>query len=232
MRIKGGLALFFILAALFWPMESSAIDSTPSAEVKSKLETLKLEIASKAAKLKTEIGKKISNKAYIGTVASKTSNLLSITIKSATVSAEITQDTVYSSSGKSKFSFSTIKTGDFIAALGEVDEKQILHAKRIVQLPALTNVGRGGPTYFWGRIISVSDDLATLKNKEGKIGTFILKEISTDIKINDFVIVTGKVNKNAILEARFINIIPKGFVIKPKNATSSGKPTSPSAKNR
>lgn len=205
----------------------STQSATPSASVKSKLEALKLEIASKAAKLKTEINKKISNKAYIGTVASKSSTLITLTTKSATVSAEITQDTVYSTSGKAKFSLASLKTGNFIAALGEVDEKQVLHAKRVSLLPTTSYQL---PIYLWGQIISVSDDLATLRNKEGKIGTISLSEISTSVKTNDFIIVTGNLNKNAILEAKFLYIIPQRFVIKPKNATQSAKLATQSAK--
>lgn len=218
--MKNIIIIIIITVIIFIPSTAHAIDSTPSADVKSKLEDLKLEIASKAAKIKQEITQKISNKAYIGTIASKTSTTLSITTKSGTASATITQDTVYS---PQKF----LKLGDFIAALGEVDETGLLHAKKIAFLPASP---AGGPTILWGQIISITDDLATLKNREGKIGTISLKKIQENIKLNDFVIVVGFPNKNGILEARFIHIIPQGFVLKPKMATGSAQISTKSAK--
>mgnify|MGYP001565452711 CR=1 FL=1 len=212
--------IIIIIVIIFIIPVAQALDSTqsatPSASVKSKLEALKLEIASKAAKLKQEINQKISNKAYIGTISSISITSITLTTKTATVSAQINQDTVYSPQ-------KSLKVGDFIAALGEVDETGVLHAKKIVILPQPKIGQLMAETFSWGQIISVTDDLATLKGRSGKITTISLIKISTEVKTNNFVIVKGNLNKNGILETKFLHIIPQGFVLKPKNATSSAK---------
>ena len=53
-----------------------ALDSTPSAEIKTKLEALKQAIASKAAIIKQEINHKLQNKAYVGLVKTKSLSVI------------------------------------------------------------------------------------------------------------------------------------------------------------
>ena len=57
------LILLLVTCYLLLPHPVAAVDSTPSAEIKAKLEELKKEIASKAAKLKQEVNRKLQNKA-------------------------------------------------------------------------------------------------------------------------------------------------------------------------
>ncbi|MDP3733036.1 MAG: hypothetical protein Q8Q91_00700, partial [Candidatus Daviesbacteria bacterium] len=96
-----GILFFCILHTTYYILPVRAADSTPSADIKSKLEELKKEIASKAAKLKNEISRKLINKAYIGTVenkqsfsANKTATEITLVTKTGAKIVTINQDTV------------------------------------------------------------------------------------------------------------------------------------------
>lgn len=215
-RIKLFIPLFFILTALFLPLSVAAADSTPSADIKSKLEELKKEIASKAAKLKDEVSQKLQNKAYVGFLKVKSQNSLTLATQKGPKIVNINQDTVFESRLKSKKSFSlkTLTLEDFIAALGDIDEVGVLTAKKIVLLPPQPSP----KTALWGQIISISEKLATLKDRN-------LKNIAVSLppstaKVNDFVILTGNFNKNEIFEADYVYIIPQGGILKPKKVAT------------
>lgn len=206
----------------------SAAESSPSADIKSKLEELKKEIASKAAKLKGEVNKKLKDKAYIGKV--KTVSASSITLAGRTGPKIITlnQDTIYESIAKSKTKITqkNIEQEDNIAALGDIDETGVLIAKKIILLlPTTYNLPP--KTFLWGQILSISDRLITIKDKDQKNHAVSLADES--LKVGDFVILTGFLGKNDIFEADFAHVIPQGFIRSKKIATPSAKTSSPSA---
>lgn len=206
-----------------------AAESSPSADIRAKLEELKKQIASKAAKLKQEVGNKLKDKAYVGKVKSKSTQALTLANLSGPKIVSINQDTVFESKLKSrkKFSQKTISEEDYIAALGDIDETGVLTAKKIILLPATALQPK---THFWGQIISISDKLITLKDREFKNIAAILPPQAT-VKLNDFVILTGSYDKNDIFSAGFVFVIPQGVSLKPKKeATPSAKSATPSAK--
>jgi len=260
LRRSRKLCLSFIVLALVLtiyhiPYTIYAVDSTPSADIKSKLEELKREIASKAAKLKQEVNKKLKDKAYVGKVKLKSNSSLTLAAISGPKIVSINQDTVFESKQslpskdgkiktKQKFSQKTLANEDFsaeganlsIVALGDIDETAVLTAKKIVLLPASP---AGGPTpgeqlkiHIWGQVIAISDErssstskLVTIKNRDNKNIAVSLPSGQT-VKLNNFVILTGQLNKNEIFEAEFIYVIPQGGFIKPKKiATPSAQPT-------
>lgn len=214
--------LFFLLPTACCLPPVRAADSTPSAEIKAKLEELKKEIASKAAKLKQEVNKKLQNKAYVGKIKTKSDKSLTIISKNGPRIVNMNQDTEFESQVKGKkYSQKLISEEDYIAALGNIDENQVLTAKKIVLLdpkPYLRSAEASSAytldpkIYLWGQIISASENLVTLKDRN-------LKNISVSmdqkIKQNDFVILTGKFNKD-IFEADFVYKIPQGGFIKPR----------------
>lgn len=222
-----------------------AQDSTPSADVKQKLEQLKQEIASKAAKLKQEINKKLTNKAYIGVVKSKTSASLTLAAKSATKIVSVNQDTTYQDTSTSKpkgASLQAIKEEVLIATLGDVDDTGVLTAKKVIILPTSNSQPK---TILWGQVISVSDDLITIKDRSSKNQTVTatpsgkLKDKKSasmsDVENGDQVIVSGIKSKNDILEATFLYIIPKSSTPKPSISASSSttmRVATPSGKKR
>lgn len=214
--------IIFITIITFIVSPSFAAESTPSADIKSKLEELKKAIASKAAKLKGEVNRKLNNKAYVGEVKTKSPTSLTLASSSGPKLININQDTVFESKVKGKkFSQKALAEEDYIAALGDVDETGVLTAKKII---LLSQPKPSTKTYIWGQIVSVSDKLSTLKDRTLKnIAVYIPS--GTNVKLNEFIIATGEKNENDIFEAEFVYVIPKGGILKPKKvATPSANP--------
>lgn len=214
-----------------------AADSTPSADIKSKLEELKKDIASKAAKLKLDIDKKLTNKAYIGKVKAISKTSITIAGKTGPKIISINQDTVFDSQLKSslreaskKYSLKLVSEEDSLAALGDIDETDVLIAKKIILLQP-TAYSLQPKTHLWGQIVAVSEKLATLKDK-GQKNIAISLPKKTSVKEGNFVILSGSLGKNDIFEASFVYIIPQGGILKPKgkSATTSAQIATPSAK--
>lgn len=209
---------------------SFAADSTPSADVKSKLEQLKKDIASRAAKLKQEIDKKLTNKAYVGKVKTKSKTSITLATRTGPKIVSINQDTVFDSQIKGKkYSLKLVSEEDYLAALGDIDETGVLIAKKII-LPDPKPLILNPKSYLWGQIVAVSEKLATLKDKEQKnIAVSLPKQ--TSVKEGNFVILTGSMGKNDIFEAEFVYVIPQGGILKLKKvATPSAKTATSSAK--
>ncbi len=201
---------------------AAATESTPSADIKAKLEELKKEIASKAAKLKQEVNRKLKDKAYAGQIKSKSDTTITLAAGSGPKIVNINQDTVFETKIKSKqkVSLKTVAEEDYIAALGDSDETGVLTAKKIVLLPPAKLPPK---TFLWGQVISVSDQLTTLKDHEFK-NVAVYLPAQTKVKLNDFVILTGNKDKNSIFDAGFVYIIPQGAILKPKKiATPSAQ---------
>jgi len=212
-------------------------ESSPSADIKIKLEELKKEIASKAAKLKQEVNRKLKDKAYAGRVKSKSPNSLTLATSSGPKIVSINQDTILSNkqtppkNSKTKTkqisSINGITFEDYIVALGDADETGVLTAKKIILLNAPPSEAK---TYFWGQIASISDKLVTLKSTDQKSITATLPA-NSEIKLNDLVILTGNKNENDIIDSGFIYVYPQGIGLKPKKvATPEAQIATPSAK--
>ncbi len=233
------LFTFYIVHFTFYIPSALALESTPSADIKAKLEELKKEIASKAAKLKQEVSGKLKDKAYVGKVKTKSDSSLTLATRNGPKIVNINQDTAFDSNVKGKkYSQKLISEEDYLATLGDVDETGVLTARQVILLP--TTGPQGGTqlkTYLWGQIVSISDKLVTLKDKNSK--SIAISTDSSDIKVLDFVILTGSFNKNDIFNTEFVYMIPQGGMLKTKKnvypvpkgtgATPSAKVASPSA---
>jgi|SRR3989344_6058436 len=225
------ILIFFLLSTVTCTLfPTYAADSTPSADIKAKLEELKKEIASRAAKLKNEVDKKLKDKAFVGKVKSSSSNSITLAARSGPKIVSVNQDTVFESQVKvkKKFSQSTIAEEDYLVALGDVDETGVLIAKKVILLTEVESVVK---TYFWGQVVAISDKLITIKNNGLKNIAVSLPENSI-VKLNNFIILTGFLGENEIFEAEFIHIIPQGGFIKPKSATPSAKEATKSATSK
>lgn len=219
-----------LLLTTYYILPVYAVDSTPSADVKSKLEELKKDIASKAAKLKQEIDKKLTNKAYVGKVKAKSKTSITLATKTGPKIVSINQDTVFESKIKGKkYSQKLISEEDYIATLGDIDETQVLTAKKIILLDPKP-VTLNPKSYLWGQIVAASEKLVTLRDRTPKNIALSIPN-QTTVKVGDFVILTGSLGKNDIFKAEFVYVIPQGGFIKPKKvATPSAKLATPSAK--
>ena len=95
LQVVGYSLLFFILSTVTCTLlPTFAADSSPSADIRTKLEELKRDIASKAAALKGEVNRKLQNKAYIGKLASKSDETVTLVTKSGPKIVNISQDTL------------------------------------------------------------------------------------------------------------------------------------------
>lgn len=214
--------IIFIIIIIFIVPLSLATDSTPSADIKSKLEELQKEIASKAAKLKQEVNKKLKDKAYAGAVKTKSQSSLTLTSKKGPKIVSLNQDTLLP---KKK-----IAEKDYIAALGDIDETGVLIARKVILLPTPNSQPK---TFLWGQIAAISDKLVTLKDKGLKSQAVSIAD-SSEIRVGNFVILTGSFGKNDIFKADFVYVIPQGGFIKPKKVfhpAPTGAGATPSAKN-
>lgn len=210
-----------------------AADSTPSADIQTKLKQLETEIASKAANLKQQLNKKLENKAYVGTLKTHSATSLTLASSSGPKLVNLNQDTDFKSNIKSKKAFSADTLADemYIAALGDIDETQVLTARQIV---LLTKPSGAHKSFLWGKVASIDGRLATLLDRTSKTMA-ISNSSDTDIRVGDFIIATGKMGENDIFEAGFVFVIPQGGTLRPKKTASSSaqvspKPTSSSAK--
>ncbi len=210
-----------------------AAEGSPSAEIKSKLEELKRDIASKAAKLKQEVNRKLKDKAYVGTIQAKSDTSLTLATASGPKMVSFNEDTIFENkkgvTSKTQRSIVTAKSltqDDYIAALGDSDETGVLLTRKIILLPTPDSELK---TYLWGQVVSRSDNLVNIKDKGSENIAASLPE-PPKISLNDIVILTGSKNEEEIFEAEFVHVIPQSGMIKPKKiATPSARIASPSA---
>lgn len=231
LQVLGYSLIFFMLSSVTCTLYPTyAAESSPSAEIKVKLDELKKEIASKAAKLKKEVDRKLKDKAYAGKIKTISNASITIAAHSGPKIASINQDTVFESKVRGrKYSQKLMRSEDFIVTMGDVDETAVLTAKKVILLPEKEEVNKAP---LWGQVIAISDKLTTVKDKNNKNIAVSLPSGST-VKLNEFLILTGKHNKNEIFTAEFVYVIPQGGILKPKRvATPSAqiKPATPSAK--
>ncbi len=221
--------LFFALPILHttnYILPVYAAESSSSADIKAKVQQFIKDSASKAAQLKKELEKSLQNRAYVGKIKTKSELTITLASKNGPRIININQDTEFSSQLKKKYSQKLISEEDYIAALGDTDENQVLTAKKIILLNPQPKAGQplADKTYLWGQVTAISDKLMTLKDRSLKN---VSVSLPSPVKLNNFLILTGGKNKNDIFEADFVYIIPQGGILKPKRvATSSATPTS------
>lgn len=197
----------------------NAADSSPSAtandDIKSKLKTLQEEIASRAAQMKQEVGQKLQNKAYIGFVKSESDNSLIIASDQGSKIINLNEYTEYASTTKVKGkAIKGVSAEDYIAALGDVDENDVLTAKKVVKLDPDTNNGK---TITWGIVTAVGDNNLSIQTKDKNNLSLSWDNTTTvqdqkgrattdQIDMNEPIIVVATKGKNDVLEASFIYI--------------------------
>lgn len=219
----------------FYTPAAHAANSSPSADIQSKLKQLEQAIASKAAKLKQEVSNKLQNKAYVGNIQTKSTGSITLATKTGPKIVTLNQDTVYESKSLKVKSYSqkVLSEQDLIAALGDVDDAGVLTAKKIILLPSSNQQSK---TFIWGQVVSLNEKLVTIKNREDKNiaatidSDTVLKKGEEDLtlgglKAGNFVIVSGVNNINDLLESSFIYVLPQGILLKPKTKLATPSAT-------
>lgn len=221
MKIQNSLlflaVLLFISYFLYLPTPSYALDTpntaTISADIKEKLKALQEEIASRAAQLKQEISKKLQDRAYVGFIKAKSDNSLTLATDTGSKSATINEFTDYI--GKGKVNFKALAVGDYIAALGDIDDNDLLTAKRIVKL---TPPEENRQTIF-GEVSAINKKSVTIKTKDSQNldlsfdpdADYQLGDNDSSfnaIKINQPIVVVATTAKNGELNVRFVYMFP------------------------
>lgn len=223
----------FIINQTIFAADSSTSakpSASSSATLIDKINNLKTEIASKAANLKLDVTKKIQNKAISGIVNSKTETELVIIKKDNSEQViKINEFTTYQTLAK-KPSLKDIDPEDFIVALGDLDDKNNLVAKKIVWMKKPEEVKR---LYIWGQIQGVTNNSLTIKQANLE-NVSVLTNSNThyfagsdEVKLSDFTVkrfvVALAYDKSSHLNSEVLFLLPSGGVI--KTATSSAKNT-------
>lgn len=232
LKIFSFFTFYFSLFTFVFPIQ--AAQSTPSAKTASpsstliqKLDALKKEIASKATQIKKEVHKKIENKAFVGTT-------MQIEKDSITLQTHQGVKTVLTNeyTKKSQFTLNDLSLNDFVAALGDVDDKGVLTAKKIIKFkkPQIDK-----SLLVWGQIQSANLGVINLKNKDKQIIKVLTSQETifslggaeasfADAKLNKFIVAKG-VLKNNLVTADFIYILSKGGSIKPEKKIATPSAT-------
>lgn len=212
--------------------------SSPSGAVLEKLNILKTEIASKAAEIKATVSRKIVNRAWSGTIVGISGS--TITINSGKDDRRISVNEyalLTTGKVKDKGSLKDLGKGDFVVAIGDVDDKNVLMAKKVIR----TKQVMLDKQLIWGQINSIVANLIKVRttNAERVINTdsdtlFWLgsKEASIqDAKKDKFLLAVIDGTSSASLTATTIYFIPSTGYFKPeKKASPSAKLASPSGK--
>lgn len=193
----------------------STSSASPSANLVEKINALKSEIASKAAQLKLDTSKQIQNKAYLGIVQQIENNQLSLATKTGNKIISFNDFTIFQSKSR-KPSVKDFLKDDYAVALGDVDDKGNLVAKKIVKV---LNPFDSKKELFWGQIQDVSAGVVTVMTKDkqtldiypsSKTDIFEGNDEAnlSDLKVNRFIVASGIKNKDGAVKAQFIYLIP------------------------
>ena len=200
---------FFTSAIL---AEESTQSASPSATFQAKLKALQEEIASKAAQFKNEVGRKLQNKAYVGFVRTVTSTSLDIETNIATKSAKLNEFTEILSKGKK---IKNVALGDYVAALGDIDEVDNLIAKKIIKLTPSSPA----PKTIFGKVLNIDSKNIIIQNKEKQNVNLLVNADTTyksasakEVGIKDItpgreIIIVATPAKSEVLQTRFIYIL-------------------------
>ena len=231
------LIFVFLYPSPFTLYPAFATNSTPSADIKFKLEELKREIASRAAKIKEELSKKLQNKAIPGEVLSIDDKKITIQTRLGQTIVLTNEDTIFQKNN-SKIDLKSIKPKDYIVSLGELDDKNNLIAKKIV---VIQKKDPSSKIISWAEVRSINGSVIKIKLPDGNE----VNLNSTDSKLQNSkgdgdlsqinfgttIILVGSRKEEKTVDARFIYIAGRKTVI-PKtalknssaSATKSSKP--------
>lgn len=244
---KSCIGLIILLAIFFGSYTlcpTYAIESTPSGKTASssgslidKINELKIEVASKVAVLKLQINKKLQNKVYLGKIKSISEDEINLENPKGVRKVYLNKFTIFQNdlkkTPKKPLSMNEIfeeelkdasSSTSLIAALGEVDDKNILNAKKVVKF----NNFKGFPkiNFLWGQVKKNNFSNIVIENRDQKEVNVIVDqntevfEGNTELKLsqvqaNRHIAVSGKLNeKDQSFKADLIYII-EGSMLKP-----------------
>lgn len=228
-------------------LSASVLSATTSPSLKQKLEELKKEVASKAAIMKLETKQKLENKVFVGTVSSNDGQTIILSTRNGLKTVNIDEYTNFQSKiktvKKTALIAKNIAEGDYVATLGDVDDKGILVAKKVVKLE---KIATDGAKLVLGKIESVSSPTLTLKLPTNNTLLKVITSPTTyffigqteasiqDAKTDKLLIAKGEQLRDGSIKARFVYFYPTGTVkaVKIASPSSATSPSATSKKNR
>lgn len=216
--------------------------STPSSSLKDvslrdKIKALDAEIASRAAQLLPSISQRLQNKAYVGFVKSKTSNSLTLATKGGSFIVNVNDYTLYegTTANKKLLTLTNLAEDDYLAALGDIDDTDVLTAKKIIRYPSPSKVEK---QTIGGTVTAVTAQTITLRTFEGDMKTINLTAQTnyrfgdenadlTAVKTNKAIYAVSLSSENK-LTARFVYIVPYTLTL-PKTVAPTKSATPPAS---
>ena len=233
------IASFIVVLSLFVNYQLSIVnsvyaqESSPSGTLLQKLNQLKSEIASKAAEIKNDISKKIQDKAVFGSIVKIEDEQIIIRGVNGDKTVKYDEFTEILGIADKKIKVTTLEEGDQIAALGDVDDKNNLAAKRLVFLESASwRIASQSGILVWGQITKTNGQTIHLKDKSGE-NQIILTNNQTvfflgnneagiqDARAEKFMAIRGTRLKDGSIRAGFVYFIPSVGFIKPSQKTAS-----------
>lgn len=227
-----------IISHLFAP-RILAQTASPSGTLLQKLDELKKEIASKAAEIKSDINKKIQDKAVLGSILKIEDEQIIIQGLNATKTVKYDEFTEFIGLKNKKIDVKTLEENDKVAALGDMDDKNNLVARKVIFMESASwRIATQSAVAVWGQIAKTTGSAITLKDNSGQNQTIITNNQTIfllgnneaaiqDAKPEKFMVARGIRLKDGSLRARFVYLIPGVGFIKPtqKIASPSAKAT-------
>lgn len=173
-------------------------------------------------------------KGFAGKIIKIGQNSFTLETKVKTIEVFVDEETKFIGVKRQEITFNDLKVGDFVIAMGYINEEENFQAKRVVVTPQPKPLLRRA---IWGTVddISSEEKIITLKNtKKGLIYTIeitsetkITKKIDKNVKLVDFseikvgdrIIAVGtlKQNQTNTIIAKIIHVIP-GKALGPKSS--------------
>lgn len=230
------LAVFALLLIIHSPfiVPASAAESSSSTALQQKVEQIKREIASKAAQMKQEVSSQIQNRAFVGQIQSIQGKTVTVLTARGLRTVKTDEYTLFQQGAKKNLTLKDIARNDYIAALGEVDETDVMTAKRIVEIgkPDIPKLSA-----FWGQVQSIrGGEITLLRNDNRTIRVATGPETSlrlgsddaslADVRTGRFLITVGSPLDKDSTNSRFIYLLnPNGQFKIERPATSSATPS-------
>lgn len=232
------LTVFLSFILIFPPVfaadsTSAAKPASPSGTMMEKINKLKEEIASRAANIRLEVSRKLQNKAIFGVIENIDGDRITVSQSGQSKTIVTTEysevlSTVKNSAKLVKIKFKDLENGEYISALGDIDDKNSLNAKRIIKSTA---VASDSARLMWGKVESVSGSIIKLKDHDNQTQTiqtdfktqyFLGGEESalSDVKANKVVVARIIESKERLYYSGYIYIVPQSQADKPEKKAS------------
>ena len=208
-------------------IQNTSVFADDSSASSSLIKQILQESASKAAQIKQAVDQKLTNKEYSGVVSTKSATTITLTSRGNSLTVLTNNYTDFSSQTKTQ----KISEGDFIVALGDLNDNSELVAKKVIKL---TPQKEATISAYLGKVIEKGPTGITVTDKDNKkLNININADTSyqvgentgnfSDVSISKTIITVGPKDDQGEVAARFIYIIP--VKSQPKTASPSATPT-------